>query len=567
MNNAFKFHLPLEVLEKSTDPQGREVMKIGGIASTSEQDADGEFLDPNGFDLSYFKNQGFFNWHHMSKKDPMAIIGEPTKAEKRKEGLYVEGFLYSDSPIGKSVYSTAKMLEASSSNRRLGFSIEGRATKRKSEDEKHPDFKYVEKAAITGCAITFMPKNPKTFMDIVKGGIDEDYKEEEIDDEEVEKMLTAGNITGADTTDKTDASGAALKLESVGETKDTTTAEDEVSYSQNGGKTEFLTKSHVVNHIFDKYSGISLLTADKICNYIIKSLDMKTEELNINENDVEKAISDLESQAALSKASEEADDGYDEGDEEEESIKKAGTMCGNLKASGSSKSDIMSKMIEKGYPKEMVKSVTSGMFEANKGDKPSGENTLQKGLEDVIAIINDKNYSVGVILKGIYDGLNNMDARLGSLEKGIADGDLVKGLSNELGEGETEGKSDISKALEIFGGITEKLENLEKGFQDKIEGLEKALDAPNERKSITSKAVARQFQENDGQLEKAQGDGGENQISIEDKVKVLSVLDKAAFEKGFDADFGDALMKFENGNGLSPEIRKRLSAEKGVLIV
>src|SRR5690554_6661791 len=116
MFNTFNFHLPLNILEKGYDQEGREIMKIGGIASTSYKDADGEYLDPDGFDLSYFKNQGFFNWHHMSKKDPTAIIGEPTKAEKRPEGLYVEGFLYGDSPIAKAVYQTAKMLEKSSKN-------------------------------------------------------------------------------------------------------------------------------------------------------------------------------------------------------------------------------------------------------------------------------------------------------------------------------------------------------------------------------------------------------------------------------------------------------------------
>ena len=136
MDNTFKFFVPLE-LSKAKDAQGNEVMKIGGIASTPERDTDGEYLDPKGFDVSYFKNQGFFNWHHMAKSDPSAIIGEPTKAENRKEGLYVEGILYNDSAIAKSVYDTAQMLQNNSQNRRLGFSIEGKALKRKSDDKNN----------------------------------------------------------------------------------------------------------------------------------------------------------------------------------------------------------------------------------------------------------------------------------------------------------------------------------------------------------------------------------------------------------------------------------------------
>src|SRR5574343_665823 len=99
MDNNFKFWVPLDSIQKSKDENGKDVMKIGGIASTNAKDSDGEFLDPNGFDVSYFKNQGFLNWHHQAKNDPTAIIGEPTKAEIRKEGLYIEGLLYPENPI------------------------------------------------------------------------------------------------------------------------------------------------------------------------------------------------------------------------------------------------------------------------------------------------------------------------------------------------------------------------------------------------------------------------------------------------------------------------------------
>lgn len=162
-NDNFKFFVPLEI-EKAKDEQGKEVMKIAGIASTADRDSDGEVLDPSGFDLSYFMSNGFINWHHQAKDKPEAIIGEPTKAEIRKEGLYVEGFLYPESKLAREVYELAKGLEKSSSNRRLGFSIEGKVVERDLMDER-----FVKKAKITGLAVTPTPKNASTIVDILKG--------------------------------------------------------------------------------------------------------------------------------------------------------------------------------------------------------------------------------------------------------------------------------------------------------------------------------------------------------------------------------------------------------------
>lgn len=567
MEKSFKFHLPLEVLEKAKDAQGNEVMKIGGIASTSAKDADGEFLDPNGFDLSYFKHQGFFNWHHMSKKDPTAIIGEPTDAKITPEGLYVEGFLYSNSPIAKSVYDTAVMLEKSSKNRRLGFSIEGKALQRRSEDENHPDYKYVEKAAITGCAITFMPKNPKTYMDLIKGGIDDDYEEEEIDKEEVEKMLTAGSTTGAETTNKTDQSGAPLKLESVGNQKDVTTANQDFSEG-NGGKSTILSKSQLVNFTFDKIPGISLKTAERISNLIIKSFDMKSNELNLRESDVEKALDKFEKAAdAISKAKDSDektdDDKFSDDMTEEEMTEKAGNFVSTMMKAGESKSSVMSALIKKGCSQSIAKSVCKAKFEADDKEGEDIEKSvaetlseLKKGLSEVTNLINDKNYSVGVILKGIYESVLGMDSRMDAIEKSIST-DLEKGVSNDLEKGGT--SEDLQKAISIFSEVSSKFE----GIENKIAELQKAMDTPNPRKSISSRPVERVF--NDGQ-DLNKGHQG-NQISMSNKKAVLEVLDKATFEKGYDPEYADALLKFENGADVSAQVLQRLAKEKNIVLV
>jgi hypothetical protein len=95
------------------------------------------------------------------------IIGEPTKAVIRNGQLHVEGYLYEDSVMAKSVYETAKILKKSSKTRSFGFSIEGKALER---DPLNP--KRITKAEITGIAVTPSPKNPGTNLEIVKGGID-----------------------------------------------------------------------------------------------------------------------------------------------------------------------------------------------------------------------------------------------------------------------------------------------------------------------------------------------------------------------------------------------------------
>ena len=69
--DRFSFWCPLEITkgqEKLVDPTtGEEIMRLGGIASTSDKDADGEFLDPQGFDIKPLLESGMVNWHHQAK--------------------------------------------------------------------------------------------------------------------------------------------------------------------------------------------------------------------------------------------------------------------------------------------------------------------------------------------------------------------------------------------------------------------------------------------------------------------------------------------------------------------
>lgn len=258
-DNKFKFWFPIEkAQETSIDPTtGEKVMRLGGIASTSDEDSDGEFLDPKGFDIKPLIESGMVNWHHQAKDQPATIIGEPTKAEIRPNGLYIETELYPSSKIACDVWELAGTLEKDSKTRRLGYSIEGKVVKRKSEDKKSPDYKKIDKAIITGVAITHQPKNPKTFANIIKGEINDELDEDE------EKSLDTEN-------------GKPLKKESLGKNL----------------KNQNLSKSEILEILFKTIPGISIEKAKNIHLMLKKFVNMKGE-TSITNEDIKKAYEAL----------------------------------------------------------------------------------------------------------------------------------------------------------------------------------------------------------------------------------------------------------------------------------
>lgn len=177
--DKFNFFVPAEFIVKA-NKNGKKEMYIKGVASSEVEDSDGETLVPSGYDLSPLLTSGFLNYNHQAAKDPNAIIGQPTKAEIINGGkdLYIEGFLYPDSEAAQSTYKLAQVLEKNSPDRRMGFSIEGKAIEK---DPLNP--KRITKARITGVAITPCPKNPNTLLSIMKG----EYAEPFIEVEELEK--------------------------------------------------------------------------------------------------------------------------------------------------------------------------------------------------------------------------------------------------------------------------------------------------------------------------------------------------------------------------------------------
>lgn len=175
----FNFCLPIDIV-KSENPDSDE-WRIGGYASTSSEDRQGDEIIQKGLDYSDFVNYGWFNFDHNNDK----ILGYPDKDKCRIDGkgFYVEGTLLKGIELAKNLWETAVALKKSGSTRKLGFSVEGKVLKRN-------ELGKIVKAKIYNVAITANPVNPTcTFDALVKSFTP--------NKSEIEKALDAGHGDGS----------------------------------------------------------------------------------------------------------------------------------------------------------------------------------------------------------------------------------------------------------------------------------------------------------------------------------------------------------------------------------
>jgi hypothetical protein len=170
MNNDFRFFVPVEVddIEKAlnqSDNDRYKNMVIKGVASTNMEDTDEEILEPSGFDITPFKKSGLINWEHLAKSGGSKyILGEPVEASIKDNQFHIKGKLWEHQQQARDLWDTLIAMKKSGSNRKLGWSIEGKAKKRDPFNKKR-----VLEARINHVALTFSPKNGATFADIIKG--------------------------------------------------------------------------------------------------------------------------------------------------------------------------------------------------------------------------------------------------------------------------------------------------------------------------------------------------------------------------------------------------------------
>lgn len=130
---------------------------IGGWASTAHEDRQEENVFQKGLDFEEWKEHGWFNDNHQQHTS--AAIGLPGNAKLLKAGWWVDGELLKDVPRACEVYQLAKALRKANTNRRLGFSIEGKIIERLGN--------CIRKALIRNVAITNCPVNTNCTWDII----------------------------------------------------------------------------------------------------------------------------------------------------------------------------------------------------------------------------------------------------------------------------------------------------------------------------------------------------------------------------------------------------------------
>jgi len=153
----FNFWLPMEIAKADPKDKGKKRI-IQGLASTPAEDLQKEVVEQHGIDFSYFLKYGYYNNDHKPGFENK--VGQPIECKVSGQGLWTRGFLFNNHRIADSIWELANALEASQADRKLGFSIQGKVTRRAG--------RRIMKCWIQDVAITAAPINTDTWIDVVK---------------------------------------------------------------------------------------------------------------------------------------------------------------------------------------------------------------------------------------------------------------------------------------------------------------------------------------------------------------------------------------------------------------
>ena len=186
--DKFNFWLPIDLVEKAKrnlnkdDDSRYDNMIFEGLASDDSVDWEGEVMEPNGFILDYFLENGLINLDHLpsrAEKNKSAYwIGEPLDGWVKDNKFYVKGKLWKKSPEARAFWDKCIQMEESGSTRKPGMSIEGKVLERDKNNRRR-----VKKGLVTNLALTFEPVNSNSFFDIVKGRQATDFVDYSFNDE------------------------------------------------------------------------------------------------------------------------------------------------------------------------------------------------------------------------------------------------------------------------------------------------------------------------------------------------------------------------------------------------
>lgn len=224
--DSFRVWLPDVVFKSDADNEKFDSRKLEGIMSTDRRDRQGEVVTAKGLDFTEFLHSGHFNDNHS--QETSAIVGYPQSTQYHSDlgsfdskykgvaGWTCTGYVLKGTKRADGIWELAEALQAVP-NRKLGFSIEGKVTRRAN--------KTIESAKIRNVAITNCPVNTDcTWNLLTKSFADEDVAMKSLShDHETEKALMAGSAVGTDV-----SGGSALRVESLdSKTKDVGSQSDE----------------------------------------------------------------------------------------------------------------------------------------------------------------------------------------------------------------------------------------------------------------------------------------------------------------------------------------------------
>lgn len=147
-----------DVLEKARAERVTPRFKVMGIASTEEQDIQGDTVRQDGLDFRPFLRRGYINDDHG--KHATDVIGYPTRVFKttiqsegrRINATGVEGYLF-DTPRAAELAALAIAMEGT--ERQMGFSVEGPPPRRSPKDPHE-----IVGGTVEYLALTPWPVNP-----------------------------------------------------------------------------------------------------------------------------------------------------------------------------------------------------------------------------------------------------------------------------------------------------------------------------------------------------------------------------------------------------------------------
>lgn len=236
----FRFDIPIEAFHKA-GADGKE-RRIGGIISTEHKDKQGEVVVQRGLQLDDFLKNGWLNDNHS--KDTAGVVGYPLEVTRTthrgKPATYVEGYLLKGHDRADEIWSLANALQKT--DRRLGFSIEGKVMRRSGNDGK-----IIAQARVTNVAVTNCPVNDVTNLDIlaksmiaIESGLD------------MEKAMAAGAAIDAPA-EAVAGDGFALRTESL-----------ESDQKKKKKRKKRLNKSEALNLIQRRHPNLSSNAAERI---------------------------------------------------------------------------------------------------------------------------------------------------------------------------------------------------------------------------------------------------------------------------------------------------------------